>query len=327
MLLLQTNMPTAKEREDKVLDSLAASIEGMGTDQAADGFQPAKKSKKKKRRNKQRPAGGGGGGGGADIDDAEDEDDADEDADDPLLRLAAMQKAAASSTTRPLTTASSTGGGASAARKPPPVPAHILGSLKAAESMNAGGDGGNGARPRRTKAEERLASAQLEHDSLVRMFDSTAPADADDQLQRTLHLSEVVAKLDAAKAQVEEEAKRTKEKALPSGEDLLLLTRTNIFARQHSDEATIASVDGESTGAGTPLAGGTKPKFEFPDPRTVRSFAVQDATAAAKARKAAAEAAVEGGFVALGMEDSMLPPELLEGHRGMFVVSARRRCH
>ena len=47
--LLQTkriNMPTAKEREDKVLDSLAASIEGMGTDQAADGFQPAKKSKK-----------------------------------------------------------------------------------------------------------------------------------------------------------------------------------------------------------------------------------------------------------------------------------------
>ena len=182
----------------------------------------------------------------------------------------------------------------SAALEAPPVPAHILGSLKAAESMNAGGDGGNGARPRRTKAEERLASAQLEHDSLVRMFDSTAPADADDQLQRTLHLSEVVAKLDAAKAQVEEEAKRTKEKALPSGEDLLLLTRTNIFARQHSDEATIASVDGESTGAGTPLAGGTKPKFEFPDPRTVRSFAVQDATAAAKARKAAAEAAVEG---------------------------------
>ena len=41
----------------------------------------------------------------------------------------------------------------------------------------------------------------------------------------------------------------------------------------------------------------------------------------------AANAAVEGGFVALGMEDSMLPPELLEGHRGMFVVSARQRCH
>ena len=190
--------------------------------------------------------------------------------------------------------------------------------------MNAGGDGGNGARPRRTKAEERLASAQLEHDSLVRMFDSTAPADADDQLQRTLHLSEVVAKLDAAKAQVEEEAKRTKEKALPSGEDLLLLTRTNIFARQHSDEATIASVDGESTGAGTPLAGAPS-RSSVPGPRTVRSFAVQDA-AAAKARKAAAEAAVEGASWLWAWRTACCPRSCWR-HRGMFVVSARRRCH
>ena len=55
--------------------------------------------------------------------------------------------------------------------------------------------------------------------------------------------------------------------------------------------------------------------------------ATLDATAVHVYPDEASEAAVEGGFVALGMEDSMLPPELLEGHRGMFVVSARRRCH
>ena len=308
-----------RQRESQVIDSLAAAIEGMGD--SNDGFvQQKKKSKRKARRNKRAAAttGGGGDGGG----EGSDEDIGEDEGDDALVRLAAMQKAGARSGTGPMKPSSSSGGAATA-RKPPPVPAHIAANLQAAASMNAPGapaEPRSKAPPRRTKAEERLAVAQREHDSLVALFDSTSPADAEDQLQRTLHLTELVAKLDAAKQAVEEEKRRAKEKALPSGEDLLKLTRTNILARQHSDESTNAAVD--DAGATAALSGGTKPTFEFPDPRTVRSFAVQDATAAAKARKAAADAAVEGGFVALGMEDGMLPPDLLEGHRGMFVVSS-----
>ena len=314
-----------KEKEARVIDALASALEASDVTSNTHHKATNKKKKKKKKKKKTgalKTEATTVSEDAAGIDCTESaEEDSDEDGDDDLLRLAAMKKSSKTNIS-----------GKPSMKSQVDIPEMRANGVKKTNEKEHAEDEEDKHvvhRIRRSRAEERLVKLEKEHASLISLFDSTVPTDEEDQIQRVLQLSELVSKLNTARRAVEIEKEKAKDKRLPSGDDLLSLTRGNLIARMQSDERTAALEFGDDDESSSPHGNRGSLKapqsriatYKNPDPRTVRYFAIQDALAVAMARKAAAAAATEGGFVALGMEDALLPPELLEGHSGVFVVS------